>query len=592
MENTVHVYPLGGLYDEFYSPCLSDLKIKSIESPDELKNLNGMFWGEMLTSTKIIKAVIALQNHWRYVKSDNIPNNWKEIMANPEGFAQKVETSLIEIADYATDERRMFGAIECLNYVCKLYTEMFYLPFHLTLLDGFVVPAASSRQLVKYSLVPARNPYLPFLEQHCFPVLKKTKPDILFVHGVPHISTFAVAYQVKLWYPDTHICLCDSSSEYYALNKITDFLMKNDYLSHIADSVLLSGDVFTAEVEEQVKQCVMSNTDIPNSIIYTDGSAKLCPATSPRVTSFKENLRRCRKPTKCERDKAKIHHSAVVSGKLYSNLACPWRKCKFCGINAKYPEDSPSQPLSEKIDVIKELISDGVKYFWFYDEALPESLLCEFAQAVIKDSLVFTWHIRSRLDYDFSPEVCKLLAKSGLREIRFGLETASDRIQKLTNKFEEFSLARIETIVKNFNDAKIGIHFPAIVGFPSETQEERYETYDFLAHLRSTYPMFSFNLNVLELDLASEFYKNSDEFGITDIKLSCPEECFLGNYAERWNYPKGEYDYQKFRAECDLVMQKCLYPWMPEETITQIFEFYRIMENIRITLRLKEKTER
>ena len=541
----MHVYPLGGLYDECYNPCLSDLSIRRIRTQDDLRRLNGAFWGWLLSPERIRAAIESLQNHWRFVPSGDLPHRWDAVIKAPELFRKRVTAALEELTRYDLTEQELYGAIESISTVCELYSKMLF-PCILTVTEGFSVPNTSSRILVKDCLVPASNPYLPFLEEYCFPFLKESHPDVLFLHGAPHISTFAMAYRVKLWFPDTHISLCDHSTEYFSLNKISKNLENNRYLSTIIDEI-----VFNEEETYPFRETL----------------------TRGRVSHVPDAL----------------EHATVVCGKLYPNRICPWRKCSFCGINAKYPHNGklPDEPMEKKISAIKEAVADGAKYFWFYDEALPSSLLQEFAQAILDKNLSFIWQARSRLDEDFTSELCFLLAHSGLREIRFGLEAANVDVQKTINKFEHFDLDQIEETIKRLINAGIGVHMPCIVGFPNETAAQRQETYDFLARMRSFSSLFTFNVNVLTLDVASDFFCFPKRFGLTDIKLPHEDEVFLGNIAESWSDVNGPVDRAALNKERNSIMRDLLYDWMPPKTLTPVNFYYRLAENLRLTLRWK-----
>ncbi|GHU90656.1 hypothetical protein FACS1894202_10790 [Clostridia bacterium] len=186
------------------------------------------------------------------------------------------------------------------------------------------------------------------------------------------------------------------------------------------------------------------------------------------------------------------------------------------------------------------------------------------------------------MDTIYTTEVCELLAWSGLREICFGFESAVPRIQALMQKFENFNLEAIEQIVKNFSDVGVAVHFPVIIGFPSETYAERGETYAFLDKMSRLYN-FTFNINVLELDIASSLYKNQTFYGITDIQFS-DEKYFIGNFAKSWSDEHGSVNRAALVAEADEHMRNIMYPWMPKTTLVPPHIFYRISESLRAVL--------
>ena len=97
-----------------------------------------------------------------------------------------------------------------------------------------------------------------------------------------------------------------------------------------------------------------------------------------------------------------------------------------------------------------------------------------FASAILDRNIDIMWQARSRLDIDINDDLAIKLYNSGLREIRFGLESCNKRIWSLMNKFpESFSFSDVERTVDICSRNGIHVHFPMIVGFPSETMEER-----------------------------------------------------------------------------------------------------------------------
>lgn len=171
-----------------------------------------------------------------------------------------------------------------------------------------------------------------------------------------------------------------------------------------------------------------------------------------------------------------------------------------------------------------------------------------------------------------------------MREIRLGLESASTRIQKLMNKFSvDIDNLYIENLVKKFNNNGISVHFPMIIGFPTESIAERRETYEFLEYLSRKCPLTTFNINVLGLDISSELFKEYSKFNISEIRFPCSPKYFLGNIVG-WDSFESPYDRSTLDFERNNVMRNILYPWMPTNCVLPIFIFYRLSETSRNTL--------
>jgi hypothetical protein len=140
---------------------------------------------------------------------------------------------------------------------------------------------------------------------------------------------------------------------------------------------------------------------------------------------------------------------------------------------------------------------------------------------VRENNLNIIWSIRTRVDKGYSREVLEELYQYGLRELWIGLETTSARILKLMNKTnypEEYAEVAAK-ILKYCNEIGIGIHYCTILGFPSETDEEREELVKFFKKNKpslSRMPFFM-TFNTYGLIYNSKIYNKPEEFGITEI---------------------------------------------------------------------------
>ena len=370
------------------------------------------------------------------------------------------------------------------------------------------------------------------------------------------------------------------------MNKIDDLLLENHSLFNIVDCIVLDDSLSTCKNIERIVCVENGSIEKCSNIIFINRSKnKIIKTKSKKIIyTFHECINR-REDGKNSTQNY-LSPSVVANLKLNPNTSCFWNRCTFCGINKKYKyiSNHESIGLEKKIEYIQELISKGVKFFWFEDEAISPDYLDAFATLIIQNGLQFKWQARSRIDVAFTVELADKLFLAGLREIRFGLESACPRILSLMNKFPpEITLDTIENVVKMFTTAGIHVHFPMIVGYPTETSEERVETYLFLLMLREKYKAVTFNINILMLDIASDLYKNRIKYGICAIYFPCPQNQYLGNMVEFECDEKMEsrmsIDFK--RNEC---MRESLYPWMPSEALIKPNIFYRLSETIRNTL--------
>lgn len=560
-----------GLYNEFFDPDPTMLQ----EYP-QIKNFTlrgeGAFWNSLFQSNRIEHLVKVLEDNLHSLQWQ-IPQ-YHSIIANPQEFLSRVLSAATEICSPSCDTRHFFSCLETLAILCKLYSDFEFFPIQLTLQDGFLLNDQSSDVIYQECLHPQKNPYLGFVDQTIMPLIKKAAPDILFIEGRLNHYLAAVAKRSKSLFPKLHICLTRHASEYYSLNKITALLKQNQELFQIVDSIVLE---FFNETEELLVKALSQGKalcDVPN-LLYKDASdviQETCievPISQAKVDVYPRSYN----------STADIHLEPFVK--------CHWNQCSFCGINKKYhyvDTLSSEKDFALKINQIKTL-SDRYRYIWFIDEALRPSKMRLLATLLLENGVNVFWQARCRASVELIEDnLPELLYQAGLRELRIGLESASYSVLNLMHKFDQnFSLADMEKIIRAYTDVGISIHCPMILGFPQEEAGDRQKTYEFLTEMHEKYPLFSFNINILCLDISSSLYKYHAEYQMQGIRFPCTPKHFLGNWLA-WMPPDRE---RALDAERQTFMREQLYPWMPYNSLTSPTLLYRLTETARRTLQWK-----
>ncbi|MDR2832683.1 MAG: radical SAM protein, partial [Streptococcaceae bacterium] len=281
---------------------------------------------------------------------------------------------------------------------------------------------------------------------------------------------------------------------------------------------------------------------------------------------------------------------SLVNVHLFPDLKCYWNKCNFCGINQKYHFNNPNEIIGlfeMQMGSLQKLIDSDISYIWFIDEAIHPNLLKKLASYLIQKGAKIRWQVRSRIEpellYDNLPE---LLAESGLRELRLGLESGSKSVLKKMNKFDDaFSYELVDELCKRYSSLGISLHFPMIIGFPGETNIELMETYELLGRLREQYPLTTFNINIFGLDVSSKIFYDWAKFNIQSISFPCLPTYYLGNILTWYD---SSVNYDELYIKRDNFMREQLYPWMPSRTLTPPHILYRLSETIRNTLIWKD----
>ncbi|HEY0253265.1 MAG TPA: radical SAM protein [Kofleriaceae bacterium] len=169
--------------------------------------------------------------------------------------------------------------------------------------------------------------------------------------------------------------------------------------------------------------------------------------------------------------------------KLTIAHGCYWKKCTFCDITLDYISRYDPVHADILVDRIEAIVKEtGQTGFHFVDEAAPPAGLRALAERLIARDVVITWWGNIRFEKTFTPDLAKLLARSGCVAVSGGLEVASDRLLKLIDK--GVTVEQVARVTRAFSDAGVMVHAYLMYGFPSETTQE---TVDSLERVRQLF---------------------------------------------------------------------------------------------------------
>jgi len=172
---------------------------------------------------------------------------------------------------------------------------------------------------------------------------------------------------------------------------------------------------------------------------------------------------------------------------IMASRGCPWSRCAFCSFCLK-----DRQFYVAGVDRVVAVMRGmgeryGANHFYFMDDALPTSFMRGLAQVLTQRKAPVTWSTGIILGREFGdPDLCQLLKRSGLRLVSFGLESVSQRVLRLMNKYhQDLDQEELVRILRTIKEAGILVAVSVFFGFPTETIEEAGATVDFLErHIR------------------------------------------------------------------------------------------------------------
>jgi len=175
---------------------------------------------------------------------------------------------------------------------------------------------------------------------------------------------------------------------------------------------------------------------------------------------------------------------------IMTSRGCPHR-CKFCAIPVVYPFWR-GYGVKRVIEKIKKLQRDyNISNFYFQDDNLGANTprFIDLITELLKLDKKIKWGtlgIRADTIKLLTDEQLELMYKSGCHDLDIGVETGSRRVNQFINKGET-----IETIIdsnKRLSKFPIKLKYTFIIGFPTETREERMESIDLALRLQKENP--------------------------------------------------------------------------------------------------------
>ena len=170
------------------------------------------------------------------------------------------------------------------------------------------------------------------------------------------------------------------------------------------------------------------------------------------------------------------------------------RNCIFCDINTKWPKYRWVSPTKLAGEIIHYYEEYGVLNFHWSDSLVNASppkmhefmkILADYSE---KHDVRF-WQTGSfivREDYQMPEEMWATLKKAGFDVCVFGLESGSEKVRYEMHK--KFSNEAVRYTVEMCRKYEIECQFLIIVGYPTETQEDYFDTLRMMEEFAPRYP--------------------------------------------------------------------------------------------------------
>jgi len=367
---------------------------------------------------------------------------------------------------------------------------------------------------------PEENFFYDLYRQHYLPEILKHDIDVLGIsitsveQVLPGLS---LAHLAKRARPEIHVTVGGS-----IFTKLVDILEKGSPLFDFVDSFIVhEGETPLLKLV----QALRSDKDlsrIPN-LLYRDGGQ-----VKVNRPFAKEELNALPTPD-FDGMPFDLYLSPERVLPVMGSRGCYWERCAFCSIPFDHIDFHVRYADTVAQDFKNLHEKYGCNYFFFTDEALPINFLKTFSQKLIDLNLPVQWTGELKFEKSLLKENrLELLYRSGCRKLIFGMESYNQRVLDFMKKGCPKDV--IDETVEQCMRIGIGIHLYLLIGFPTETKEEVYDSVNFVLNnprlLES--PGFSCITSQFDLERGTPLAKSPAEYKVHSLRTPEGHDLSLG----------------------------------------------------------------
>jgi anaerobic magnesium-protoporphyrin IX monomethyl ester cyclase len=182
-----------------------------------------------------------------------------------------------------------------------------------------------------------------------------------------------------------------------------------------------------------------------------------------------------------------------------TSVGCPYA-CHYCTDQVYYQRRFNAYRAERVVAEVTDLVARyRLSHVAFFDSNFPVDVkrALAIARGFVESGVKFRWRVQASTDLlcrMTDEEVC-LLGTSGLDHVGFGTESGSQEVLALMNKKHQNLQDMFEAARKT---ELAGIHatFNIILGYPGETEADRFETFRIMSDIARQHSNVSFSPNI------------------------------------------------------------------------------------------------
>jgi hypothetical protein len=200
---------------------------------------------------------------------------------------------------------------------------------------------------------------------------------------------------------------------------------------------------------------------------------------------------------------------------LLTSRGCYWGKCTFCTHYYTYGDGYRPRLMDRVERDLQEVVRRyGAVRIYFVDESIPIPTARRIAQFLRDNPLPVEWGGDIRFETRLTAQVCRELGEGGCNFLAFGMESANQRVLDMMEKGTRRE--DIGEALRGCKDADIFTYVMGFFGFPTETQEEAQDTFDFVIDNYDRIGALAFG--TFQLNYDSKVAHAPERYGLVNLR--------------------------------------------------------------------------
>ena len=214
---------------------------------------------------------------------------------------------------------------------------------------------------------------------------------------------------------------------------------------------------------------------------------------------------------------------------LITSRGCPYQ-CIFCYTPNAFKQKVLFHSIERVMEEVERIVKKGIKKIWVADPSFSFRMeqVDELMEKILKKNLKMEIWLETRADL-INAELLKKMKHAGVRQVAYGLESASEKV--LSNLKKKISLDQIRKAIDLTHHQGIGVELFTQYGLPHETFNDAMMTLKFLKDNQIPIQGNS-NSQQTQIYFGTDLHNHYKKYGISPLENHTPPYLSIGDQYE------------------------------------------------------------